>query len=652
MAWSGAAWSGSVHTRLHEFVKISLMKILVDPYATVCDLYCGCGADTEKWAQAQIGQYIGIDLSASALSEARDQWEYHRRPYPADFYELDPCVENLESYLPDKYIPTDIVCCLRHLQDCFASEEQAKSLLQNVASLLKPGGYFFGITADSSTIWSKYQKAVEGAIKAGNLKVNGMLPRVRTDQYVITFEDDRFTPFGMKYQIQFSEGLPSQTQLLVHFPSLIRLATEVGLECIEIQNMLEFYEDYRIQFTGILQITCGNLLDNKVRLPHRTHDLLSLFTTFIFRKPDHYATGPMSTPSFTTEDRAHQESSDPMADPFSEFAAGHSHDTPLLDSKDQIQMKQSHLLDATSTTGAIPSNSYTLLSNPRLTYDGHFHGDPVISQKKGDDAERLVDSAVCEKPGISEDELLSHADVSPQRELSSGQNGRGKRSSHLTRTNVRFDFPESHDDNSGNISPENCLGPETNNDKKPVEVKCYSRSNGNQRRYSEGRTQTSVNTPQEFETAFQHNTSAQQGNDLPHLRSENKYSSEKRSNSNSRDKRDTLMGSHQAFRYDSRSGYDEGEHGSHNERHHTSRSYYKDGGNRIPRNMHPTREGEKIVDQKRQTIEEIGEQSDVETKNQNLPSILGPGPTELRFQQPIDNEQDLNDCRQNERSLD
>ena len=74
------------------------------------------------------------DLSASALSEAREQWEYHRKPYPANFYELDPCAANLESYLPEKYIPTDIVCCLRHLQDCFANEEQAKSLLQNEAS--------------------------------------------------------------------------------------------------------------------------------------------------------------------------------------------------------------------------------------------------------------------------------------------------------------------------------------------------------------------------------------------------------------------------------------------------------------------------------------------------------------------------------------
>lgn len=62
--------------------------------------------------------------------------------------------------------------------------------------------------------------------------------------------------------------------------------------------------------------------------------------------------------------------------------------------------------------------------------------------------------------------------------------------------------------------------------------------------------------------------------------------------------------------------------------------------------------GERIADQKRHTIEEVGEHSDVETKNQNLPSILGPGPTELRFQQPIDNQQDLNDCRQNERILD
>lgn len=38
----------------------------------------------------------------------------------------------------------------------------------------------------------KYQKAVEGAMKAGSLRANGQLPRVRTDLYSISFEDDRW----------------------------------------------------------------------------------------------------------------------------------------------------------------------------------------------------------------------------------------------------------------------------------------------------------------------------------------------------------------------------------------------------------------------------------------------------------------------------
>ena len=84
-----------------------------------------------------------------------------------------------------------------------------------------------------------------------------------------------------------------------------------------------------------------------------------------------------------------------------------------------------------------------------------------------------------------------------------------------------------------------------------------------------------INIPQELESATEHNTNVQQGNDLPHLISEKKYSLEKRSISKFRYKRDILLGSHQAFRDDNRSGYDEGEHKCHNERHYTSISCYK-----------------------------------------------------------------------------
>ncbi len=191
-------------------------------------------------------------------------------------------------------------------------------LLKNVSSLLMPGGYFFGATPDSSTIWYthyltlwsiiflifktlsytstdtryKYQKAVEEAMKAGSLRVNGTLPRVRTELYNISFEDDRyvlstcgylefilwhigqslllsgsswilvhtfkknvpsplketevwmhqlacrFHEYGSKYQLRFSDdaGLPVQAQLLVHFPSLIRFALSTCLFVIDCKH--------------------------------------------------------------------------------------------------------------------------------------------------------------------------------------------------------------------------------------------------------------------------------------------------------------------------------------------------------------------------------------------------------------------------------
>uniref|UniRef100_A0A453CGQ4 mRNA (guanine-N(7))-methyltransferase n=2 Tax=Aegilops tauschii subsp. strangulata TaxID=200361 RepID=A0A453CGQ4_AEGTS len=97
--------------------------------------------------------------------------------------------------MQEKGIQADIVCCMQNLQLCFESEEHAKKLLNNVSSLLKPGGYFFGIIPDSSTIWTKYQKNVEASHNKG-LKV---VPNsIRSDNYTITFEIEE-----EKYELNF-----------------------------------------------------------------------------------------------------------------------------------------------------------------------------------------------------------------------------------------------------------------------------------------------------------------------------------------------------------------------------------------------------------------------------------------------------------------
>ncbi|CAN4115051.1 unnamed protein product [Withania somnifera] len=265
----------STHHRLLDFVKNVLIKIFVFPYATVCEMYCGKVPDEEKWDKAQIGHYIGIDVATSGVNEVKETWESQRKAYTSEFIELDPCIV------------------------CFDSEEKARKLLHNVSSLLKPGGYFLGITPDSSTIWAKYQKNVEAYHnRSAGLKPNIVPNCIRSENYMITFEveEEKFPFFGKKYQLKFASDISAETRCLVHFPSLLRLAREAGLEHTEIQNLTDFYDDNRAQFLGMLQDAGHNFIDPRGRLLPRTYDVLGLYTTFIFQKPDPDIAPPLTTP--------------------------------------------------------------------------------------------------------------------------------------------------------------------------------------------------------------------------------------------------------------------------------------------------------------------------------------------------------------------
>lgn len=63
------------------------------------------------------------------------------------------CLKNFLLMVMHSFTPVCIISEIQAYQLCFETEERARSLLHNVSSLLKPGGYFFGITPDSSTIW-------------------------------------------------------------------------------------------------------------------------------------------------------------------------------------------------------------------------------------------------------------------------------------------------------------------------------------------------------------------------------------------------------------------------------------------------------------------------------------------------------------------
>jgi hypothetical protein len=57
---SGGRVKGGLQQGLHSFVKKVLLQQLVPAGAVVCDLFCGRGTETENWARAGIGKYVGV----------------------------------------------------------------------------------------------------------------------------------------------------------------------------------------------------------------------------------------------------------------------------------------------------------------------------------------------------------------------------------------------------------------------------------------------------------------------------------------------------------------------------------------------------------------------------------------------------------------
>jgi len=150
--------------------------------------------------------------------------------------------------------------------------------------MLKPEGFFFGgflftlyqpnrsVVPDSSILW---YRAVKNALE-------NQIPYIQTLMYSAFFYSKDFSTFGTKFQLGLADGT-FETDYLVHFPTLLRLAKKHGLEMIEITNFLEFFEDHNKAFDHYLKKL--NVLEkDKKSLNPGQAEIIGLFTMFVFRK--------------------------------------------------------------------------------------------------------------------------------------------------------------------------------------------------------------------------------------------------------------------------------------------------------------------------------------------------------------------------------
>lgn len=174
----------------------------------------------------------------------------------------------------------------------------------NIANLLKPGGFFVGHIFDSGEIWSRIAASAPSSSHSKNsFHTNGNLIRIEMNHFGsssanssssaqdLTLLSPKPTQLASQwvqtaptYGLDFSVTMENKTEslYLVHTQTLIEAAKAVGLRCLSLRNMGDFYETFKNREDEQLK----RLVFNKDTpgLLNEQRDASTLFCVFVFQK--------------------------------------------------------------------------------------------------------------------------------------------------------------------------------------------------------------------------------------------------------------------------------------------------------------------------------------------------------------------------------
>eukprot|EP01128_Nolandella_sp_AFSM9_P007985 TRINITY_DN456_c0_g1_i1.p1 TRINITY_DN456_c0_g1~~TRINITY_DN456_c0_g1_i1.p1 ORF type:complete len:263 (-),score=42.75 TRINITY_DN456_c0_g1_i1:1145-1933(-) len=249
-------WQAHVH---QEWVKTVLITLIVQEQQKVAQFNCSDLPDLGKWMRASVSRLCCIDPAEEKLRRGKKRLQERGGTFATSFVAGSACAA-LTSTDALRY---DHVCCFQGLDEECDSLAKMQQLFLNAAALLKPGGYFFGIVADSSELWKVAQKGKRGTDKLFQLQ----------------FLDTNFQLTGSEYTLHVDRK--THHRYLINIPTFCKAAAEADFEVTSFQNCLSFYEDYRKKFSEGLRAL---QVDGKVSLRDDQSKLVGLYTTFCFRK--------------------------------------------------------------------------------------------------------------------------------------------------------------------------------------------------------------------------------------------------------------------------------------------------------------------------------------------------------------------------------
>lgn len=126
------------------------------PGAKVLDIGCGKGGDLNKWKQARISLYVGMDIAATSIDQARERYNMMRGNKFDAFFAAHDCYScAISEVLPrdlqvqDLYDNVSMQFCMHY---AFETPAKARMMMENVSRYLKSGGTFIGTIPNSALL--------------------------------------------------------------------------------------------------------------------------------------------------------------------------------------------------------------------------------------------------------------------------------------------------------------------------------------------------------------------------------------------------------------------------------------------------------------------------------------------------------------------
>ncbi|KIY67719.1 guanine-N(7)-methyltransferase [Cylindrobasidium torrendii FP15055 ss-10] len=209
-------------------------------FGRVLDIGCGKGGDINKWTKAKIADYVGVDIAAVSVNQARQRWEGMRvNRFNARFAPLDCYEYPLSHALDERYLrapPIDVVSMQFCMHYAFDSEKRARRMLENVSEYLRPGGAFIGTIPNAESLLDRLDELPDDAqdLEFGN------------DVYKIKFDERQHEGlYGHKYSFFLQDAVDDVPEYLVHWTPFVKLAEEYGLRLVYRSEFHSVYQEFQ-----------------------------------------------------------------------------------------------------------------------------------------------------------------------------------------------------------------------------------------------------------------------------------------------------------------------------------------------------------------------------------------------------------------------